>query len=473
VKILVGARWDGHKQTNSFLEAKKENLLDYIELSAPLAMGDEPLELGIPMYAHSTENPIASAFGLNEQVMNAVKKCADQYESPWIGEHLCFLAPDQSGAVGYVINPICNNDFKNISVKNIKQLQNFYKRPLAIELGPFYNIVGSYTDEIDFINTIAQEANCGIILDISHLIVSNRNLKRPDMFGFDKIDKSRVWEIHITGIRKSATRNVWHDHHGTVPDEETYLMLVSTIKSFVNLKAITLEVDERSSISDFKRSLKRLKHIVSESYDEKIDLLKKIQFEYTKTLFDYDYEIQLDKLKKYMNRVNLSNHSAEISGRRFLVAEEIIKRFPKSLELFFNRKACDAELFLTSKEISAFYTSNEFLKNFKKIPSAEGIGFGYENISKFYFWCKSNFKSRDFIEMLDLEFSVYLINQANCAIDPFFNRFKNGICTTNQDGKFDLLISKDLNIYEIDDETEKELRDTKIYVLDQLLLNVE
>ena len=267
-KVSIGARWDHEDQTPSFKEAKDMGLISYAELNAPQTINEEPDEIGLPYYAHSTQNAIASAFKPNKKLLNTVKFLADKYNTPWVGEHLCFLSPDVGGSVGYVINPILNQDFKDIAVENANYISKHYKRPIALELGPFYNLIGDYESEIDFINDVARESNSFIILDVAHLIVSNLNLGRAEDFGFDKIDPDRVVEIHLANFRASNSGKSWHDFHGTAPNKTVLNILKNKINNFKNLKAITVEIDTRAGKVPFIETLQLVNKIVKESINE-------------------------------------------------------------------------------------------------------------------------------------------------------------------------------------------------------------
>lgn len=250
-KVNIGSRWDGPEINSTIKKAMQLDLIDYLEVSMPQCRNDIPWEFNMPVLAHSTENPIASAYGLNPEIIEVVKASADECDSPWVGEHLCLLSPDKSGALGYIINPIFTSDFMKISVENIKKLQEIYNRPVAIELGPMYNFVGDYDDEVSFINDIAEQANCHLLFDISHFTVSNRNLGRPDDYGYEKINWNRVIEIHITGIKKSNAFSVWHDNHNELPNDRLLSLLEIAITKAVNLKAITLEVNKQKVMSNY------------------------------------------------------------------------------------------------------------------------------------------------------------------------------------------------------------------------------
>lgn len=254
MSLNIGVRWDDEVQNNRFKVAQDLGLIHYIEVNYPIAKDEKPIASDLPIYAHSAYNGLCSAFGLNKPLVQIIKKEADKYNSPWIGEHLSWIAPSQTGALGYVFNTIYNDDFLDVTVQNINQLQSIYNRPIALELGPQYYLDNSDYNEIDFHIKVAEITGCSLILDLTHLIISNNNLKRPLNYGIDKYKNQNTIEVHIAGIRKS-TNGYWHDNHDNLPDSEVLNTLQSFCKDNKTLKAITFEHSASASEESFFKGL--------------------------------------------------------------------------------------------------------------------------------------------------------------------------------------------------------------------------
>lgn len=264
MKLKMGVRWDDKLQNERILKAKKMGLVDYIEVNYPISAYESPEELEVSMYAHSANNALCSAFGLNYEVVEQVKNASEKFNSPWIGEHLAWLGASATGALGYVFNSIYNEDFFKITVQNINELKNIYQRPIALELGPQYSIRGTFVDEISFLTEVANETGCGVILDISHLIISNNNLKRNLNYGLEKLLDSNIVEVHISGIRKSESSHFWHDSHDILPDKLSLEILNQICIKSSSLKAITFEHSSGASEEDFLNGLSEIKKYAGE-----------------------------------------------------------------------------------------------------------------------------------------------------------------------------------------------------------------
>jgi uncharacterized protein (UPF0276 family) len=240
-KVNVGARWDDQSQAKRFRRAISQNLLDYVEVNYPISVSDNPYELGLPILAHTSNNGLCSFHGVDLAVSSKVKEGADQSNSAWVGEHLSLLGYAPSGALGYVINPLFIKEVFEVTVKNINFLKEYYGRPLALELGPLYDFKGEFKNEIEFLSKVAHETNSFIIFDVTHWLISNKNLKRGMTYGLESLDFDRVIELHVAGMRKSKSEDFWHDAHAMPVSDEVHNVSSFLIKQCQNLKAVTIE----------------------------------------------------------------------------------------------------------------------------------------------------------------------------------------------------------------------------------------
>lgn len=257
---LIGARWDDGSQNARFLVAKSLGLIDFVEINFPVSPSESPSELGLPVIAHTSNNPLCSAFGVDPAVAALVRQGAHEFASPWIGEHLAWLSDGPVGSMGYVMNPPFCTEFKDVAVENTKRLMSYYGLPVALELGPVYSFSGSYESELHFLDAVAREAGSLIIFDVSHWLISNNNCGRPERFGLDALDLSRVVELHVAGIRPSDNSGYWHDAHALPPSASTLEIVSDLVKILPNLRAVTLEHNADAPPEEFISALRDLRN---------------------------------------------------------------------------------------------------------------------------------------------------------------------------------------------------------------------
>ncbi len=259
-RVALGARWDEPTQNERLRRAFEDGLIDYVEANYPIPRGSEP-DVGddTPVLVHCPVNPLASAHGFNRKLAAQVRAAAERYDSPWIGEHLCWLGAGAEGRLGYILNPIFCDATRDVAVENIRALSAFYGRPVALELAPVYGMTGTFASEVHFLASVAEQADARIIFDVAHWTASNRNLGRPPEYGLDAIPKPRIIELHIAGIRPGRGARFWHDSHGDLPEAGMIELVRELARTLPSLRAVTFEHLEGADEGDFRRTLETLR----------------------------------------------------------------------------------------------------------------------------------------------------------------------------------------------------------------------
>lgn len=115
---------------------------------------------------------------------------------------------------------------------------------------------------------------------------------------------------------------------------------------------------------------------------------------------------------------------AERRGRQIGVMNEVKKTFARSFDLI---DALDDFAFAT------FLGSDEFFGDVSGLPHPYGVGPGYDNASKFYFWARSHLalggtpQRLQVRSMMNGDFAANLIDHQMRGADPYYDRFAHGI----------------------------------------------
>lgn len=262
-KLLIGARRDDPTQTARLVRAAESGLIDYVEANYPIGKHEQPQVGALPVFVHCPANPTASVHGVNRHLARQVRDAAERYDSPWIGEHLCWLGPEPEGRVGYIVNAIRDRDVAAVAVENVSELQRYYGRSIALELGPHYDHLGDYPSELHFVNDIACRAETLLLLDVAHWTASNRNLGRAEDYGLDVLDAERIVELHIAGLRPGRAGSSWHDAHDLLPEAALREMTKHLATTLPNLKAVTFEHAPGAPEAEFLSFLETLRATLS------------------------------------------------------------------------------------------------------------------------------------------------------------------------------------------------------------------
>lgn len=263
-RVRLGARWDEPAQDERLRRAFDRGLIDYVEANYPITPGHPPqVGPGLPVFVHCPINAIASPQGVNLRLAEQVREAAYAFESPWVGEHLCWAGPGDEGRLGYIVTPLLSEEFVEVAAENTKMLARLYGRPVALELAPVYQKAGELESEVHFLGAVAERADARIIFDVAHWTASNRNLGRAPDFGLDAVELERIVELHVAGIRSSKNGRWWHDSHDRIPEQTVLDFVARLVKALPALEAVTFEHDPTSPEEDFVTTLEALRPLVA------------------------------------------------------------------------------------------------------------------------------------------------------------------------------------------------------------------
>ena len=100
----------------------------------------------------------------------------------------------------------------------VRQVQDRLGRRIALEnVSSYLTYVRDGMTEWEFLLAIAEEADCGILLDVNNVFVSAHNHGFDASSYIDSIPRERVFQIHLAGHSVSGSMLIdTHDH--PVPD---------------------------------------------------------------------------------------------------------------------------------------------------------------------------------------------------------------------------------------------------------------
>lgn len=194
---------------------------------------------------HGVGMPIASSLGLDEDQQEPFLQSIRQLQPAWVSEHLSFLrAKGGEGTypTGFLLPPVQSAATVKLAVQNIRRFKSLLGGlPFAFENGPNYlqPLRGELPDG-EFLARIAEEADCGLLLDMHNLWCNHLNGRQSIGEVLASLPLERVWEIHLAG--GDYYQGYWLDaHSGTVPDRLMEICF-DWVPRMPNLRAIIFEI---------------------------------------------------------------------------------------------------------------------------------------------------------------------------------------------------------------------------------------
>jgi uncharacterized protein len=166
-----------------------------------------------PIAMHGVSMSIGSTDPLNRSYLRKLRELARRFEPAWLSDHLCW-----TGVGGHNLHDLLplpyTEEAINHVVARIRRVQDTLERPILIEnVSSYMAFADSTMTEWEFISTIAEEADCGILLDINNIFVSAFNHRFDANEYVDAVPVERVVQYHLAGHSDHGTHLLdTHDH---------------------------------------------------------------------------------------------------------------------------------------------------------------------------------------------------------------------------------------------------------------------
>ena len=192
---------------DDFLNLSSNNAIQFMEVAPEnwVKMGgaarykfDQAAER-YPLAVHGLSLSLGGRAPLDRELLKNTKALMTQYNSTFFSEHLSYCECE-----GHLYDllpmPFTEEAVKHVA-QRIRYVQDFLGLQISLENTSYYlHSPTSTMNEVEFLNAIAQEADCGIHLDVNNIYVNgvNHGLLDPYVF-LDQVDVKRVNYIHIAG----------------------------------------------------------------------------------------------------------------------------------------------------------------------------------------------------------------------------------------------------------------------------------
>ena len=166
---------------------------------------------------HGVSLSIGSTDPLNFDYLRKLKRLAGEVRACWISDHLCWTGV--AGRNTHDLLPIpFNEDSLRHVVERIRTVQDFLEQPLVLENPSSYvTFAASTMTEWEFLGRMADEADCGLLLDVNNVYVSSRNHDFDPTEYLRSLPHGRVVQVHLAGHTNMGTHCI-DTHDGPVID---------------------------------------------------------------------------------------------------------------------------------------------------------------------------------------------------------------------------------------------------------------
>jgi uncharacterized protein (UPF0276 family) len=185
----------------------------------PLYVLDQVAER-YPVALHGVSLSIGSTDPLNREHIENLKGLAARTRAHWISDHLCWTGVLGRNTHDLLPMPYTEEALRH-TIARVKQVSEMLERPLVLENPSTYvEFAASTLTEWAFLARLAEEADCGLLLDVNNVYVSSFNHGFDPHAYIDAIPPDRVVQYHVAGHTNKGTHIV--DTHSDHAIEEVW-----------------------------------------------------------------------------------------------------------------------------------------------------------------------------------------------------------------------------------------------------------
>ena len=271
-RALMGPLEDQPPAQLDFLEVAPEN---WIGVGGRYGRKFREFTEQYPFVSHGLSLSIGSPSPLDFDFLQQVKDFLKQHNVRTYSEHLSYCSDD--GHM-YDLMPIpFTEDAVRYVSDRIRQVQDFLEQRIVMENISYYAAPGQEMAEIDFINAVLEEADCGLLLDVNNVYVNSVNHKYDAVEFLKKLSADRISYIHIAGHYNEADDLIVDTHGADVIDpvwdllDRTYAQfgviptLLERDFNIPPLSELLTEVDQIASFQQKRSALSNEKQFAQSS----------------------------------------------------------------------------------------------------------------------------------------------------------------------------------------------------------------
>lgn len=224
----------------SFIETVKPDVLwfevltdNYLCQSGSSLFHLEKILAHYPITLHGVGMSLGSTDPLNWTYLKTVKSLIQRVKPHLVSDHLCWTS--FAGRHFHELLPLPYTDEAVLhTAKRIRKIQDFLGQQIMIENVSSYLFFPHATlREWEFLQAVAQEADCLILLDINNIYVSGHNNGFDPLTYLSHLSSERVAQFHLAGFEDCGTHLL--DTHGATVSPAVWELFKVALTKFGSL----------------------------------------------------------------------------------------------------------------------------------------------------------------------------------------------------------------------------------------------
>ena len=176
-----------------------------------------------PLVCHGLSLSLGSPAPPDVGFLREIKTFLDTHHVRCYTEHLSYCSDDKGHLYDLMPIPFTTEAIHYVAGR-VRQVQDILERPIGIEHVSYYAAPGQELTELEFVNGVLAEADCGLLLDVNNIYVNSVNFGYDPMAFLTGIDGDRTVYVHTAGHYVEA-EDICVDTHGSAVIEPVWQLL--------------------------------------------------------------------------------------------------------------------------------------------------------------------------------------------------------------------------------------------------------
>lgn len=193
-----------------------------------------------PLFVHGLGLSLGTPGPLDAATLDNFARIADIAEARWISEHVAFTRSDEID-LGH-LNPIQpTRRVLDAIVEHAREVSQRCGRRLILENITSHLRLDGEMSETEFLNRLCEEADCGLLLDVTNLYINAKNHGFDPRTWLHEIDPRCIEQLHVVGYSRRGRR--WQDLHAEPIQDDLY-DLIHDVLAYTTVRAVIIERDQ-------------------------------------------------------------------------------------------------------------------------------------------------------------------------------------------------------------------------------------
>lgn len=179
---------------------------------------------------HLARTPITESSKTQDKFIQYLENIINHHQLRSIGIHLTGQRTDNIGRFGFSSHFVPDLTSVKQAKRFLSKMHSTFSTPIWLENANFYSeSPQQIINTLNVTNNIAEESNCDLIIDLSHLAIDAHNVGLEPLILLGAVNWNRAVELHLSGITQGYDKT-WHDNHSVKVHSVVWQLLEESLK---------------------------------------------------------------------------------------------------------------------------------------------------------------------------------------------------------------------------------------------------